>query len=166
MANTSHGTCMYLEFRKDSTTAQIVIVPEHAREGSASAGPAPAVLMHRRQDISKAQRRQRWDFETIVAPNLDARAVNPVTGLIRKGESLQVAMQEASVMYRQIAPFIESLFSSGFQLYKAPLLMEIGPAEIQALDSGNRPDGLLRRIDRCRKDAGFSAELWEERYMY
>lgn len=166
MANTSYGTCMYLEFRMDSTTAQTIIIPEHARNGIASDGMSPVTVMHRRQDIQKNETRQKWLFFTVVSPTIGRRQISPSTDQIVPSFVTIDALIDARTMYTQMAPHFESLASARFILYKHPLFVEIGPAEIKEIDKGARPDGLLRRIDRVRKESGFSEELWEERYMH
>lgn len=162
MANTAYGTCMYLEFRKGPITAQRIIVPEHAKLSQKANGVAGVTVMYREQDISKGQTRQEWNFFEL-----------PVEGVRTFDNNDQIvstldineALERAAETYRHLDDFIVGLFDRGFSLCGEPLYVEIGPAEVRDLDNEETPDGLLRRIDRVRKDAGFSAKLWSEEYF-
>jgi hypothetical protein len=162
MANTAYGTCMYLEFRKGPITAQRIIVPEHAKLSQKANGVAGVTVMYREQDISKGQTRQEWNFFEL--PVDGTREIDSNDQIVPDVDIVD-ALDRAGDTYRHLDDFIVGLFDRGFSLYGGPLYVEIGPAEVRDLDNEETPDGLLRRIDRVRVDAGFPAKLWKEEYI-
>lgn len=144
-----NGSALYLEFRKEDKTYQLLIVPETMHPDTKKRIPA---LTLSRQTSSDHPRRQ-WMYKVTEEVDLPT-AGTPVSDEI---------MAYTTRVSNQLNAYFNSMVAGDWKLFKTPLAADIGPDDIRILaDKANQPEGLMRRVLRVREDAGFPISLYNE----
>ncbi len=151
----SAGKALYLEFRKDNYTYQMVVMPNTISMDGAQV--IPATVMTRR--ISSWNPRRNWGF----ADNRRSRIVidrDPVAGFVQY--EAERARELAGDVFKSLdlQSTMSSLFHKGWTLFKTPLVVEFSYKDIQTAQQSKTPNDLIRRIQRSREAAG-----WGESYF-
>jgi hypothetical protein len=151
----SAGKALYLEFRKENYTYQMVAMPNTISMDGTQV--IPATVMTRR--ISSWNPRRNWGF----SDNRRARIVidrDPVAGFVQY--EAERARQLAGDIFVSLGlnTTMASLFHKGWTLFKTPLVVEFSYKDITTAQSSKTPNDLIRRIQRTREAAG-----WGESYF-
>jgi hypothetical protein len=146
----SAGKALYLEFRRDNYTYQMVVMPNTISMDGAKV--VPATVMTRR--ISSWNPRRNWGF----ADNRRARLVidrDPVAGFVQY--EAERAREVAGDVFKSLdlQSTMSSLFHKGWTLFKTPLVVEFSYKDIQTAQQSKTPNDLIRRIQRSREAAGW-----------
>jgi hypothetical protein len=151
------GKALYLEFRKDNYTYQVIITPPAIDiEGNY----VPASAMERR--ISSWHPRRNWNFSS-VPTNADFALQRDADGSFSQMPDTAQAQFVASVhIKRLIARTLDSLFHKGWTLFKQPVAVEATYKDLALIKSGKTSNDLVRRIERSRKAFGFPEALFDE----
>jgi hypothetical protein len=151
------GKALYLEFRKDNYTYQVIITPPAIDiEGNY----VPASAMERR--ISSWHPRRNWNFSS-VPTNADFALQRDADGSFSQMLDTAQAQFVASVhIKRLIARTLDSLFHKGWALLKQPVAVEATYKDLALIKSGKTSNDLVRRIERSRKAFGFPEALFDE----
>jgi hypothetical protein len=148
------GKALYLEFRKDQYTYQVILTP-HAI--SLENEIVPPSFMRRR--VSIWHPRRNWQIDKLTrsqVPTRDAYGAfeqNPV----------EVGVENfAENIYGFIKSQFNNLISQDWKLYERPLVVEFSYEDLNAIQNGKTPNGLYRRIERSRKAVSWSDSLFNE----
>jgi len=146
---------LYLEFRKDAYTYQLVLTPDTVSMDKTRI--IHSTLLSRR--ISAWHPRRNWQFAS-------ARKSSRVTRT-PEGALTQMDLETAKAFAEYRAPHVvtflmNNLFSKGYTLYKHPIFVEASFKDIETIAQQKTPNDLWRRIVRSREafefgDAFFNA---------
>ena len=150
---------LYLEFRKQNYTYQIIAVP--ATVSMDSSKVIPPMFMSRR--ITSWSPRKNWAFST-------SPIVAEVAAMVTRdamGELIQITKEEASQYASQVVQkgaglLFDNIASRGYTLYKQPITVEASYKDISLMNNSSTPADLYRRILRSREAFGFGAEVVAE----
>jgi hypothetical protein len=150
----SVGKALYLEFRKDQYTYQVIITPHAISFENEIVSPA---FMRRR--VSIWHPRRNWQIDKLsraIVPNRDAYGAfenNPI----------EVGVENyAENIYGYIKSQFNNLLAQDWKLYERPLVVEFSYEDLSAIQSGKTPNQLYRRIERSRKAVSWSESLFNE----
>ena len=150
------GKALYLEFRKDQYTYQVILVPHSI---SLANEVVPPAFIRRR--VSVWHPRRNWQLDKLTSapvPTRDAYGAfeqNPV----------EIGVEDfVSKVYAKIAGQFANLNAQGWTLYERPLVVEYSYEDLDAIQNGKTPNQLYRRVERSRKavawdDSLFNAEV-------
>lgn len=137
---------LYIELRRGTSTAQIVVVPPvmHPIRGTATA----AHILTRQ--ISVKNPRRMWNFysspNTISAPHLSA--------------DMDSTIMQSAAFVNDFAPYFAGFASGGWTLYKSPVAVGMSLDDLEDILKSDTPNALLRRVLRVRTDAGYDDALF------
>lgn len=137
---------LYIELRRNTSTAQIVVVPPvmHPVRGTVT----PAHILTRQ--ISVKNPRRMWNFyaspASIVAP--------------APGSTVDATIEGAARYVNDFAPYFSGFSSGGWALYKAPVAVGMSLDDLDDVIKGDTPNALLRRVLRVREEAGYEEALF------
>lgn len=149
MASKKVGSALYLEMRKHSNTAQVIVLPPV--HNPVTAKDEPMRLLTRQ--ISAINPRRAWRFYT-----------SPIRTENMPTDSVTVATQSVIPYINDIAPYVSGFMSGGWEIYKSPVAVEMSTDDVTEVASGNTPNALIRRIQRTRVEAGFDEALFTTTY--
>jgi len=149
MTSKKVGSVLYIEMRKHSHTAQVIVLPPV--HNPVNAKDEPMRLLTRQ--ISVANPRRSWRFYTSTI-----RTENMPT------DSISVAALSVVPLINDIAPYVSGFISGGWEVYKNPVAVEMSTDDITEVASGNTPSALIRRIQRTRVEAGYEEALFTTTY--
>lgn len=138
---------LYLEFRRENHTAQVILTPPTNNPVS---GKFESAHVLNRQ-ISDANPRRPWKFYTSDNPSDLGLAATMEDGAKR---SLPIV--------NELSSFFSGFYAGGWALYQTPLVIEMSQDDLTAIASKETPNALIRRVIRARTEAGFSDSLWDE----
>ncbi len=143
------GKALYLEFRKDQYTFQVILTPHSISLENEVVNPA-----YIRRRISVWHPRRNWQVErlNVSAPSRDAYGEfekNPI--------EIGVENYVAEVFAKLNGSF-RNLVGQGWTLYEKPLVVEFSYEDLSAIQQSKTPNQLYRRIERSRKALGWSEE--------
>jgi hypothetical protein len=139
---------LYIELRRNSNTAQIVVVPPvlHPIRGTNT----PAHILTRQ--ISVKNPRRMWNFyaspEKINVPRSGA------------GIGRDETIIDAGLYVNDFAPYFSGFSSGGWVLYKKPVAVGMSLDDLEDVIKGDTPNALLRRVLRVREEAGYEEALF------
>lgn len=151
------GKALYLEFRKEQNTYQMVLMPNTINMDGTQI--VPATVMTRR--ISTWKPRRNWGF----SDNRHSRVVierDPVEGFMKY--EAERARELAGDVFKSLSleSTMTSLFHKGWTLYKTPLVVEFSYKDIITAQTAKTPNDLIRRIQRSREAAGWGESYFNE----
>ena len=138
---------LYIEMRKYSNTAQVLILPPMKTN---SLGEATPMRILSRQ-ISTSHPRRSWRFYK-----------SSVSSEIYETEDIDVAVTQTIPFIRDIEHYFRGFKNAGWEVYKTPLAVEATYEDLKDVKEGNTPQALMRRLNRARVGAGYSEELFGE----
>jgi hypothetical protein len=141
------GTALYIELRKHSNTAQILIVP--SLQNPVASQQEPLRLLTRQ--ISSVNPRRAWRFYT-----------STVRHEALPTESLEVATNAVIGYMKDIEAYIAGFSMGGWEMYQTPLAVEMSTDDLTDISGGNTPNALIRRVLRSRAEAGYEESLIAE----
>lgn len=141
----SVAKCLYLEFRRENHTAQVILTPP---VDNPVAGKFESAHVLNRQ-VSDANPRRPWKFYTSSNPNDLGLAATAEDGAKR---SLPIV--------NELSSFFSGFYAGGWALYQTPLVVEMSQDDLSTIANKETPNALIRRVLRARTEAGFSEDLW------
>jgi hypothetical protein len=146
------GKALYLEFRKDQYTYQVVITP-HAITLENEVVP-PAFIRRR---VSVWHPRRNWQLDKLNRVETPTRDAD---GNFEQN-SVEVGVENfAETAYGFIKGQFNNLLAQDWKLYERPLVVEFSYEDLTAIRDGKTPNQLYRRIERSRKAVAWSDELF------
>jgi hypothetical protein len=150
------GGALYLEFRRDNFTHQFMFTPLVVHPDNNEIIPATVIS----RLISEDHPRRPWKFR--VLPHEKAIQVDASTGKLKQIADLKDAVAAIAPGLQNINLYLESTRTAGWVLYKdQPIIVEINNEDAIDLSTAATPSGLMRRLDRARRAAGFADELFD-----
>lgn len=156
--NTVLGKALYLEFRRDQYTIQLVFTPETIDENGEF---VPLTLM--RRQISNYHPRKTWRFDnagTSAVATHKAEVLSSISGNTFLEFDEPTAKFHAKTALQFAKPLLSQLFHQGWKLEKSPFAIEYSFEDLTLIRSGSTPQGLVRRILRSRDALGFDKNLF------
>jgi hypothetical protein len=145
------GKALYLEFRKGQYTYQIITTP--LTVGADNSTIVPFSTLRRR--ISTWHPRRNWGVDRSRLKGFTRDAYGDFEKSPIQDRSVDLENLLGSLMTNQFA----SLVSQEWELYKHPLVVEFNYEELDTIHNGKMPVPLYRRIERVRKNQGWSESL-------
>jgi hypothetical protein len=154
--NTVLGKALYLEFRRDQYTIQLVFTPEAVDENGEF---VPVTLM--RRQISNYHPRKTWRFDTAGhQARIDHKSeVMDTDGKFKEFDEA-TAKFHAKTALQFAKPLLSQLFHQGWKLENKPFSLEYSFEDLALIRSNSTPQGLVRRILRSREALGFDKNLF------
>lgn len=146
------ATALYLEFRRENHTSQVILVPPYNNTLS-GAFEAPRIIT---RQISSENPRRPWKFFSS-----SALESTPTDLLGREADVDKAAMKSLPVL-NELSSFFAGYHSGGWQLYRTPVSVELSQDDINDITAKETPNAFLRRVLRARGEAGFSEDLFDE----
>lgn len=143
----SVGTALYMELRKHSHTAQILLIP--SLQNPVASKQEPMRLLTRQ--ISSVNPRRAWRFYTSSVRHEELPT-----------DSLEVATNAVVDYVKDIEAYIAGFASGGWALYQQPIAVEMSTDDLTDVAGANTPNALIRRVLRARAEAGFEESLYAE----
>ena len=149
----SAGKALYLEFRKEQYTYQMVIMPDTISLDGAKI--VPATTMSRRTSLWNPRRN--WGF-TDSRRGSTILERDPVAGFMQV--SADVAKEKAAEIFNSLGleTTMNSLFHKGWTLFGL-LAVEFSYKDIATAQTAKTPNDLIRRINRSREASGWGEAL-------
>ena len=146
------GKALYLEFRRDGETNQVIITPEAIN----AAGKYVPITTYRRR-ISSTSPRKTWKQMSTVFKS----EVDPMTNkLVALGREHALATVPDRISYTD--NLFTQLINSGWALYKQPIAVEVTVEDLEDIRLSKTPYKILGRITRCRRALNFGEPLFAE----
>jgi hypothetical protein len=148
------GRALYLEFRKDVYTYQMIMTPWAI---TLENEVVPFANLRRR--ISTYHPRRNWTIEKNHYPTSYPAPSRDAYGEFEKLE-LDQARDHAGQNVGAVAHQFNQLFQQGWTLYQRPLAVEFSYEDLANIRDGKTPNGLYRRIERSRKALSWGESLF------
>lgn len=145
------GKAVYLELRNGSQTYQVILTPD----GVSSSGRAVPSTVYRRQ-ISASKPRKAW--KTYGLNTLPVNAFGTYDAATDKDANLATSISRLA----NVGPTFNQLKGYGYQLFKAPILVEVSQEDIEQIRLSKTPYKILGRVTRIRRTLGFGEALFAE----
>lgn len=139
-------TALYLEFRRENHTAQVILTPPI--HNAVADKHEPARVLNRQ--ISDENPRRPWKIYQADSSADLGFAPTPQNGVER---SLPIL--------NELSSFFAGFVSGSWVLYQTPLTIEMSQDDINDISTGETPNALIRRVLKARAEAGFSEDLWD-----
>ena len=151
------GKALYLEFRKEQYTIQLVLTPEAVNEN----GEYVPIKLMRRQ-ISSYHPRKTWRFDSAGLGSENSRkdAVIQFDSTFKQFETAD-AKYHAKTALQFVKPLLSQLHHQGWVMEKSPFAVEFAQEDATKIDEGSTPQGLVRRLLRTREALGFPTDLFK-----
>jgi len=146
MTAKSVAKSLYLEFRRENHTAQVILTPPINNPVAGKFEPAHVL----NRQISDANPRRPWKFYTSDNPSDLGFAT-----------TLEDGAKRSLPIVNELSSFFSGFYAGGWALYQTPLVIEMSQDDLTAIASKETPNALIRRVVRARTEAGFSEELWD-----
>lgn len=150
------GKALYLEFRKDSYTVQLVLTPEAINENGEY---VPMRLMRRQISVHSPRKTWRFDSAGVGAMNSQKETVLQVDNTFKQFETAD-AKYVAKTALQFVKPLLSQLHHQGWVMEKSPFAVEFSQEDAQKVEQSATPQGLVRRILRVREALGFPSDLF------
>ena len=150
------GKALYLEFRKEQYTVQLVITPEAVNENGEY---VPLTAM--RRQISAYHPRKTWRFDKAGSSAIESRK-NDVLNVdfSFKEMELDKAKYYGKMNLQFVKPLLSQLHHQGWSLQNKPVAIEFSQEDSMKIGANETPQGLVRRILRVREALGFPSDLF------
>lgn len=150
------GKALYLEFRQGVYTFQVIFTPHTiGLDGNLVA------QSYLRRRVSTFQPRKKWSIDVGYLQHFDDFERNPFTGQFLEIGDPERANKFAGIFYHQATYQINQLVRQDWKLYQKPLVVEFSYEDLGNIRNGKFPTGLYRRIERSRKNLGWSESIVE-----
>lgn len=150
------GKALYLEFRREQYTVQLVVTPEAVNENGEY---VPMSLM--RRQISSYHPRKSWRFDN--AGNAK-NAERKVEVLNLDGSFKELPLDSAKFSGKMglqfVKPLLSQLHHQDWKMEKTPVMIEFSQEDAEKISKSETPQGLVRRILRVREALGFPSDLF------
>jgi hypothetical protein len=148
------GQALYLEMSNaKGDTAQLLLVPMGIIDGKVS---QPVML---RRTLTQWSPRAQWQLDKIQTRQVPTipSGTTATFGTMSNEEAQALSLEVLSPIRNQLSYLMEK----GWTLRNdKPLVVEVSQQDLIDVDKWSSPQGLLRRVLRTRKEAGFPEELF------
>lgn len=139
------GKALYLELRKGYRTAQIIVIPGFAESSTSPSVPMQVLT----RQISATHPRKSWKFYSSNVPTN-----------IYQTEEVQLGISQAVPFIQDIEHYFRGFADANWDLYKAPVAIELTYDDIREVSTHNTPQAFMRRLNRARVGAGYDESLF------
>jgi len=136
---------LYIELRKYTSTAQIILIP--ALKIDASGDSQPMRVLNRK--ISASHPRRSWRFYKSPTPSELFETID-----------LELATTQAVPFIQDIESYFHGFGNAGWEVYKTPVAVELTYDDIREVQDSRTPQAFMRRLTRARVGAGYQQELF------
>ena len=147
------GRAVYMEFRKGTSTTQVLLMPE----GRCTSGHTVPMSMYRRR-VSPSAPRKTWKmFASAVSGAVTTATTTGPTG------SLPIPLDLRAEATRRLSfsyTLFDSLKNNEWKLYKEAVVVEVLPTDLDDARMGRTPYKTLGRVLKTRKFLGFPKEIF------
>lgn len=145
---------LYLEFRNENNTYQVVLTPEVI---DLHGNVRKATSLSRK--ISSWHPRRNWNFEVSRESILTGRR-DPATGGALATEDLELTADLAfQSLPIGLAQNLSRLVSQEYVMFQKPVVVELSYEDVDTISAMKTPVGLIRRIQRTRVANGWGEEF-------
>lgn len=148
------GQALYLEMSNaKGDTAQLLLVPMGIIDGKVS---QPVML---RRTLTQWSPRAQWQLDKIQTRQVPTipSGTTATFGTMSNEEAQALSLEVLSPIRNQLSYLMEK----GWTLRNnKPLVVEVSQQDLIDVNGWSSPQGLLRRVLRTRKEAGFPEELF------
>lgn len=148
------GKALYLEFRKDAYTYQVILTP-----WSITLENEVVPFANLRRRISTYHPRRNWTIEKNSYPLSYPAPARDAYGQFEKVD-IDSAKNHADVNVSALAHQFNQLFNQGWTLFQRPLVVEFSYEDLANIRDAKTPNGLYRRIERSRKALSWGDSLF------
>jgi hypothetical protein len=145
------GKALYLEFRKEQYTYQVIMTPHATTLENEVVAPA---FIRRR--VSVWHPRRNWQIDKLTRVETPSRDSDGAF----ESQSDHAAENISETAFGYIKSQFNNLVSQGWALYERPLVVEFSFEDLSAIQQGKTPNQLYRRIERSRKAVSWSEEIF------
>ena len=148
------GQALYLEMTNSKgDTAQILLVPMGIIDGKVS---QPAML---RRTLTQWSPRAQWQIDKIQTSPVPTvpSGTTATFGTMSDEEAQQLSLEVLAPIRNQLSYLMEKDWKLRND---KPLVVEVSQQDLIDVINWSSPQGLLRRVLRTRKEAGFPEELF------
>lgn len=139
------GKALYLELRKGYRTAQIIVIPGFAESSTSPSVPMQVLT----RQISATHPRKSWKFYSSNVPTN-----------IYKTDEVQLGISQTVPFMQDIEHYFRGFADANWDLYKAPVAVELTYDDIREVSTHNTPQAFMRRLNRARVGAGYDESLF------
>jgi hypothetical protein len=151
------GKALYLEFRREQYTYQIIITPEAPSLDNAKV--YNSTVMARR--ISTYHPRRNWGFAGNPI-NIGVKASRDAMGAFEPMTEEDAKVYASTRIERQLMSTLNQLAHKGWTLFKNPITVEATYKDMDSIAESKTPNDLIRRINRTRTANGWGEALFNE----
>lgn len=134
------GKAVYLEFVKDHSTTQVLIMPE----GVTTSHKTAALTIYRRR-LTTISPRKTWKAAS--TPFLSSGLLTGTTKFSHE--------EAASKMISFMSPLFGSLSTNGYKLRETPIVVEVTAEDLEMSRLSKTPYKAIARVWKARKALGF-----------
>lgn len=145
---------LYLEFRYENNTYQIVLTPEVV-DFHGNVRKATSIT----RKISSWHPRRNWNFEVSQQSILAGRR-DPATGGALPADLATSNDLAFTSLPLGLSQNLSRLVTQGYEMFKTPIVVEMSYEDVDTIQATKTPLGLIRRIQRTRVAQG-----WGEDYL-
>ncbi len=151
----TQGVALYLEFRKENATCQVLITPD----GVSHAGKFVGATFYRRV-ILGTEKKRKWRAYTFPTANSDREvATHLVTGNNSADDEAQL-VELVDIRLKQLNDYFTQLNNSGYKLVNdQPIYVEVTRADLESVAIKEMPTKVWSRIKSVRQASGFPEEV-------
>lgn len=144
------GQALYLEFRKNFATIQVIITPDGYAEGDVKTN---AVFFRRM--LSSHQLKKRWKAYPLRATSVLQEASD--AGIVLEEQIVAEAISQRAL---NLYDYLDSLVRGGYKLVNdKPIYVELSKEDFTSIRKGDTPTKAINRIKSARTALGFPAEV-------
>lgn len=147
------GRAVYMEFRKGTSTTQVLLMPE----GRCTSGHTVPMTMYRRR-VSPSAPRKTWRMiSSAVSGAVVPAATTAATG------SLPIPFDPRAEATKRLSfsySLFDGLMNNEWKLYKEAIVVEVLPTDLDDARMARTPYKTLGRILKTRKFLGFPKEIF------
>jgi hypothetical protein len=144
------GQALYLEFRKNYATIQVIITPDGFAEGEVKTNS----VFFRRM-LSSHQPKKRWRAYPIRNSQILEDALISNSTLDE-----QIVLENVSKRALNLYDYLDSLVKGGYKLVNdKPIYVELTKEDFTSIRKGDTPTKVINRIKATRTALGFPAEV-------
>ena len=131
---------VYLEFRRESETSQVLLTPQVFNPVKDSM-LKPYIISRK---VSEMSPRKSWRYSS-----------GPRHPFIDKAETLSHAVEISVVHLKWITPLLAGYVAGDWKLVGAPVAVEMTSDDLMDVAEKKTPAALLRRVTKARLEAGY-----------
>lgn len=139
------GKALYVELRKGSRTAQIIVVPGFAETPTSSSIPMRVLT----RQISSLNPRRSWRFYA-----------SPIATNLYEADDANLALAQVAPFINDIEHYFRGFADAGWEVHKNPIAVELTYDDVREVADSTTPQAFIRRLNRARVAADYGTELF------